>query len=171
MCSLKCDKKAATLSQVIEPKMYERYYGDPGAMGELRNVQRGVYNVQNRGENMYREYEQVSLPAISKIVVVYNVVVESKSVKKSVKVKDMSGVPLSLTRDSVTEGSGDYSDKEEVLEELSEKLGCLSSYQEVTELRGGRAEERGQGVQREGWEEEGQEGQVGEKMCSLERCR
>ena len=36
---------------------------------------------------------------------VYSVAVESKSVKKSAVVEDMSGVPLSLTNDSVTDGS------------------------------------------------------------------
>jgi hypothetical protein len=38
----------------------------------------------------------------------------------------------------------------------------LSSYQDAQELKGGRVEEHGQGVQREGRVEE--EGQVGEKM-------
>jgi len=40
---------------------------------------------------------------------VYSIAVESKSVKKSAVVEDMSGVPLSLTNDSVTEGS-DFND-------------------------------------------------------------
>ena len=116
-----CDKKAATLSQVIEPKMYERYMGDPGAMGELRNVQRGVYEVQYRGDNKNVMYEQekVSLHVTKSIVVVYRVVVDCQAVKRSAVVEDMSGVPLSLARNSVKEDSGDYSDREEVLAELS----------------------------------------------------
>ena len=95
--------------------MYKRYYRDPGAMGELRNVQRGIYEVQYRGDkkNMMYEQEKVSLPIIKSIVV------ECQAVRKSAVVEDMSGVPLGLARNSVKEDSGDYSDREEVLAELS----------------------------------------------------
>ena len=120
--SLICKEKAATLSQDVQPMMIVEIYGDHGAMGELRNVQRRVYEVQNKGNNDYVMYEQVSLPTISKILVVYSVEVESKSVKKSAVVEDMSGIPLSLTSDSVTDGN-DFNDVQgEVLGKLQISL-------------------------------------------------
>ena len=75
MPSFICNEKAATLSQEVQPMMIVEIYGDHRVMGELRNVQRGVYEVQNRGNNDYVMYDQVSLPAISKILVVYSVAV------------------------------------------------------------------------------------------------
>ena len=63
----------------------------------------------------------VSQPTTKKIWVVNSVVVQYVAVK-SAGVEDMSGVALSLTRDSVTGDSSDYSDREEVLAELELKL-------------------------------------------------
>ena len=116
-----CNEKAATLSQEVQPTMIVEICGDHGAMGELRNVQRGVYEVQNRGNNDYVMYEQVSLPAISKILVVYSVAVESKSVKMSAIVKVMLGMPLN-PKMSLTEGSNFNDVQGEVLGKLQISL-------------------------------------------------
>jgi len=86
------------------------------AMKELTDVGRGVYTIVE-----YKQ-EKVSLPTIKSIVVVYSVAVKSKSVKKSVVVEAMLGMPLSLTRNSVMKDSSLYSDGEEVLAELGVKL-------------------------------------------------
>jgi hypothetical protein len=52
---------------------------------------------------------------------VYSVVMQYVAVKSAV-VEDMSGVPLSLTSDSVTGDSSDYSNREEVLAEPGMRL-------------------------------------------------
>merc|ERR1719186_1415457 len=86
------------------------------AMKELTDVGRGVYTIVE-----YKQ-EKVSLPTIKSIVVVYGVAVKSKSVKKSVVVEAMLGMPLSLTKNSVMKDSSLYGDGEEVLAELGVKL-------------------------------------------------
>ena len=105
------------------------------AMGEPEHVEHGVYyaivecaTIENIIESgvydVFKENQhvKVSLPAISTILVVYGVTMESKSVKRSAVVEDMSGVPLSLTRDSVADGS-DFNDvKGEVLGKLQISL-------------------------------------------------
>ena len=120
--SLICDEKAAALSQELQSMMIVEICGDHRAMGELRNMQRGVYEVQNRGNNNYMMYEQARLPANSKILVGYSIEVKSKSVKRSAMVKDMSSVPLSLTNDSVTDGRDFIDVQGEVLGKLQISL-------------------------------------------------
>jgi len=106
--SLMSGEKAATLSS---------------AMGELTYVGRGVYREQNR--KVIIIVGQVSLPATKSIVVVKSVAEKSEAVKGSVVVEDKSSVPLNLTKNSVTKDSSDYSNLEEVLAELSQKLGVF----------------------------------------------
>ena len=104
--SLMSGEKAATLSS---------------AMGELTYVGRGVYREQNR--KVIIIVGQVSLPATKSIVVVKSVAEKSEAVKGSVVVE--SSAPLNLTENSVTKDSSDYSNLEEVLAELSQKLGVF----------------------------------------------
>ena len=126
------------------------------AIKELTDVGRGVYTIVE-----YKQ-EKVSLPTIKSIKVVYSVAMKSKSVTKSVVVEAMLSMPLSLTRNSMMKDSSLYSDGEEVLAELEAKL-VVFPPSKAEELRGGRAEVRGEEAHHEGWDE-GQEGQVGEKM-------
>ena len=103
LSSVKDDRPKPEETQPMMNKY--RFYGGPGAMGELRNVGRGVVVEQKGKEIVEKIVEAVSQPTIKFIMVVYSAVEVSevyKSVKSVVKVVAMLSAPLSYARDSKT---------------------------------------------------------------------
>ena len=108
---------------MVEP-VYEKHVEAEDRQVQLLSLAKGNVMMLSSGYNDGEELEEgkvyinvkkvVSLPTIMNIRVVNSVVVQYVAVKSAV-VEDMSGVPLSLTRESVTRDSSDYSDREEVL--------------------------------------------------------
>ena len=122
---------------------------------------------EKQAENFMTEVVSQPTTMTSKVVIIDNVVqyVAVESARAEVEdrfsaplsltrvsvteVEDRFSAPLSLTRVSVTRDSSEYSTREEVLaEQLTEQL---EVFPPTRELRGGRAEERGE-AHREGAE-------------------
>merc|ERR1712129_445195 len=80
-----------------EPCQDERDEGQPGL---LRREEGGGFGQDERDVSDLSSYQRLRGGRVG-----YSVAVESESVKKSAVVEDMSGVPLSLTNDGVTDGS------------------------------------------------------------------
>jgi hypothetical protein len=110
---------------MVEP-VYEKHVEAVDRQVQLLSLVKGNVMMLSSDSNDGEELEEgkvyinvkkvVSLPTIKNIRVVNSVVVQYVAVKSAV-VEDMSGVPLSITRESVTRDSSDYSDREEVLAE------------------------------------------------------
>ena len=109
----------------------------------------------------------VCLPTIKNIRVVNSVVVQYVAVKSAV-VEDMSGVPLSLTRESVTRDSSDYSDREEVLAEPEMRLVVFPPAQKQKEYEV--AEEK-YIVKNEPRDKEDKLGRRSVESCKMQRTR
>ena len=115
---------------MVEP-VYEKHVEAVDRQVQLLSLVKGNVMMLSSDSNDGEELEEgkvyiyvkkvVCLPTIKNIRVVNSVVVQYVAVKSAV-VEDMSGVPLSLARESVTRDSSDYSDREEVLAEPEMRL-------------------------------------------------
>ena len=115
-----------------EVSLVENYMGE-GARSTQESLQRGKSNqpiTKNIGvvNSFMVQYEAVKSAKVSltkdgemKNSMVNHVVAKYVAVK-SARVEDMCGIPLSLTGDSVTEDSSDYSNREEFLAEPGMRL-------------------------------------------------
>ena len=102
-----------------EVSLVENYMGE-GARSTQEFLQRGRSNqpITKNIEvvtSVMVQHEAVKSAMVSHVVVKYRAV-------KSARVEDMSGAPLSLTRDSLTGDSSKYSNREEVLAEPGMRL-------------------------------------------------
>ena len=110
-------------------------------------------------------------PTTKNIRVLNSVVMQYVAVKSAM-VEDMSGVPLSLTSDSVTGDSSDYSDREEVLAEPGMRLVVFppAQKQKKYEVAGQKGEEK-YNVRIERKDKMVKLGRRSEESCKMQRTR